>query len=304
MHLEASELLRLERASSRDGRTDPGGFWGSPLGWGTLMPVTASRPSRSSASHTARTSRASTTRDYSFRQPIPGYATGSNSKVKQPRHCWTYWKHGVPPRRAVSPPPTASTTRLNHARTSMERAAHEAKATVTVARPRMTRFSSDDASIERKADAEKRAPDALADVEESSIAAATRLRRAASVDAAARVYDAAASTQAALKLCAHNSSVGVVKQPAPAPHRDTRPKVFRYPSETAPFATALMPGTPAPKAESRELGDFYADRRPHATRLMEHLLASSKLAAAERAARPSLRRNPNAQARPCDVPFI
>ena len=89
--------------------------------------MTASRTSRSSASHTARSSRASTTeRDYSFRQPIPGYAKGYNSKVKQPRHCWTYWKHGETPRRAVSPPPTASTTRLNHARTSMERAAHEA----------------------------------------------------------------------------------------------------------------------------------------------------------------------------------
>ena len=59
----------------------------------------------------------------------------------------------------------------------------------------------------------------------------------------------------------------------------------------------LMPGAPTPKAESRELGDFYADRRPHATRLMEHLLASGKLAAAERAARPSLRRNPKGDAR-------
>ena len=48
MHLEASELLRLERASSRDGRTDPGGFGGSPLGWGTdagdrLAPITQQR---------------------------------------------------------------------------------------------------------------------------------------------------------------------------------------------------------------------------------------------------------------------
>ena len=49
MHLEASELLRLERASSRDGRTDPGGFLGFSPGLGhsdagdRLAPITQQR---------------------------------------------------------------------------------------------------------------------------------------------------------------------------------------------------------------------------------------------------------------------
>ena len=253
------------------------------------MPVPAAPRPRATSHHG---SRRRTGVIASFREPIPGWeAKGDNTRKKPVRH-WTYWTHGEQPRRAVSPP-TASTARLNQARASAE--PRDEKAAAPFTKPVTKRSSSSAAA----ASIERRAPDAPAPVEESSIAAATRLRRAASVDAAARVHAAAAKTQAALKTRAHSSSVGIVEQPAP--RRKARPNVVKCASETAPFAAVLMPGAPTPKAESRELGDFYADRRPHATRLMESLLAGSKLAAAERAARPSLRRNPNAQARPGGV---